>query len=220
MKKHILSIIGLLALIAAFLVWHYTPKTIGEKKALIHSFIQAECEADTRPVKPLLLKALEHIQSLHLPPGIAIDLGTGCGQETRYLLKHGYEVIAIDETEGYLTLLKSQKDLQPYLSKLRAIARKFEDLDWTDIPQVDLVVASYSLTGYQVKDFPRVWKNIVEHIQSYGFFVGEVTSSQKKEVLSLLEDFDIELLEEEPSAIPNTPPLNLYSIIAQKNKPT
>lgn len=224
--KKILRIIGLfaglLALIAAFLVWRYTPKTISEKRALIIGLIKGACDVSTRPVRPLVVKALEHIDSLHVLHGIAIDFGIGCGDETRYLLEQGYQVIAIDQNIGRTSYVKSEQKFQRYQAKLRTITAKFEDLNWTDIPQVDLFVALYSLTGNQVKDLPRVWKNIVDHITSGGFFVGEVTSSQKKEVLSFLKDFDIVFFEEKPlkteeeNKAPSAPPRTMYTIIARK----
>ncbi len=190
------------------------------KSNLIYSLIPRE--APTRPANPLLIKAFEYIQMKHIPPGIAIDFGAGyAGVESAYLLKRGYQVIAIDHVKEMLQVLASQKAIYPYRSQLRTIASRFEDLNWTYIPQVDLFIAFYSLSSKGVKDFPKVWKQIVAHIKPGSFFVGDLPPLPKNELIKLFDDFEIMYFDELNALLPKTneepqegPPY--YSVIARK----
>ena len=177
---------------------------------------------DTRnPVNPLLIKAFEYIQIPHTPHGIAIDFGAGYeGADTAYLLKKGYQVIAIDQSKEKLQVLGSKKEIYDYSSRLRTIASRFEDLNWVAIPPVDFFIAFLSLSGMQVEDFPKVWKNIVAHIKPGGFFVGDLPPLFKQDLLKIFDGFEM-LYVDEVNALSNSDTLPqegilIYSVIARK----
>ncbi len=190
------------------------------KSNLIYSLIPRE--NPTRPVNPLLRKAFEYIRTEHIPPGIAIDFGAGYdGVDSAYLLKLGYQVIAIDHVKEMLQVLASQKAIYPYRSQLSTIVSRFEDLNWTYIPQVDLFIAFYSLSSKGVKDFPKVWNHIVAHIKPGGFFVGDLPPLPKNDLLKLFDNFEIMYFDKINALLPKrdeepqeNPPY--YSAIARK----
>ncbi len=195
-------------------------------------------------IRPLVIKALEHIRNHHHSSRTAIDFGIGCGEETSYLLRHGYRVIAIDNFEDFLSEIAEKEEVQPYRQNLTTIHSNFEDLKWTEIPQVDLFIASFSLCFVQPHQFHSVWSGIIDHIVPGGYFVGElythlqentqidglyVTEScgfipffTKEEILILLESFEIVYFDEAQALYE---PVNddepseegsIYSIIARK----
>lgn len=194
-------------------------------------------------IRPLVMKALKHIRS-HQSPGTAIDFGIGCGEETSYLLRHGYKVIAIDNFEEFLTEIAEKDEIQPYRQNLKAIHSNFEDLNWTAIPQVDLFVASFSLCFVRPDQFYSVWKGLVDHVMPGGYFVGELYTHLQEntqvdgfyvsessgfipflsheKILILLGDFEIIFFDEAQTLyepLDNEEPAeegSIYSIIARK----
>lgn len=194
---------------------HYSISTKAKKEAFNDSIVKNICNGHNRPVEPLLINTLKKMRSLGvvvLSSLTAIDLGIGCGIETEYLLNEGHFVIAIDEQSAFLRHLVSKHKILPKRSQLLTLESKFEDIDWAKLPQVDMVLAFYSLTGNLVESFPHMWKSIVNRIKSGGFFVGQLKAAQKNELLQILKDFNIHYIKEEGDK-----DNHMYSIIAQKN---
>ncbi len=193
-------------------------------------------------LRPLVAKALTIIKP---KTGLkqAIDFGIGRGDETSYLLREGYTVIAIDNFEEFLTEVRLREDTQPFLDRLTTVHTSFEDLDWSTIPQVDLFVASFSLCFVQPDQFHRIWKQIVSHIKPGGYFVGHLYTHLQKntqvdgyyvtehsesipffteqEIKALFNEFTIEYFED-AAALYDKPIDNvkqnerIYSAIAQR----
>jgi len=105
---------------------------------------------------------------------IAIDLGAGVGHETLLLLQKGYNVIAIDGEQNAFEYMNLQPGIQKFHANLRTIVSSFENIDYTTLPAVDLVVASFSLPFVAKKDFETVWTNVVNKIKPGGYFIGNL----------------------------------------------
>ena len=186
-----------------------------------------------KPPRNIVKKALQSIQG----PGIAIDFGSGVGNETLYLLKKGYTIIAIDAEKKALELMRSRDDIQPYLPHLTTLLSSFEKIDWLALPKVDLFVASFSLPFVKPEFFKEVWHHIVQQIKPGGYFVGHfftpkytgfkkaqrkaMTFLDKQQIDTLFDGFTIEYLNFEDKAGQSATGVPIearyYEIIAQKN---
>ena len=124
-------------------------------------------------VRPLIIKALTLIPN-PIKNALAIDFGIGEGDETGYLLTHGYAVTAVDNFKEFLDEVHLRKEVQPYSHRLHTMHTNFEEVPWDQIPPVDLFVASFSLCFVQPEHFYRVWQHIVTQIKPGGYFVGEL----------------------------------------------
>lgn len=135
---------------------------------------------------------------------IAIDLGSSIGQETKYLLKKGYNVIAVDSNAEALNFMKSHIVSQS-ASKLKTINAKFERLDFKKLPQSDLIISSFALPFIPKKNFNRVWQDITASIKPGGHIIVnlfdpgftfvnkkvDMTFHTKKQALALFGNFKI-----------------------------
>lgn len=98
---------------------------------------------------------LSNFLDLGLPPQKAIDLGCGAGRDTIALLRNNWQVLAIDkeDTESIIKeKLKSQE-----LNNFKFSKTVFGKMD---LPEVNLVVANYSLPFTKKQAFYSVWEKI------------------------------------------------------------
>jgi SAM-dependent methyltransferase len=102
---------------------------------------------------------------------IAVDLGSGVGHETLFLLKFGYKVIAVDSEEVSFKYMMELPDIQKYSQNLTTIISTFENLNYLTLPPTDLVIASFSLPFVPERDFSKVWLNIVNTIKPGGYII-------------------------------------------------
>ena len=107
-----------------------------------------------REPRPLLRRALEARGDL--PPGWAIDLGSGDGTETLALLVEGWKVTSIDVTPASAELIRSRvsPDHRPNLTVQTA---SFEE---AVLGEADLIYAGYSLPFTDPAAFPEFWARI------------------------------------------------------------
>lgn len=114
-----------------------------------------------RPPWPLLVKAV----SLLTHKGNALDLGSGAGRDTRYLLEHGFYVTALDSDPHAIALLADfPKD------HLRVIQSSFEEFEFETY---DLVNAQFALPFIPREHFHEVFARIKHAIKAGGIFVGQ-----------------------------------------------
>lgn len=164
---------------------------------------------------------------------IALDLGSGVGHETLLLLKHGYQVIAIDKNETAFKYMFQQPAIQPFQQHVKKIVSPFEKVPFAELPSVDLVVASFSLPFVAKKDFNKVWKDVAQQIKPGGYFIGNVfdegfsffdqkfrphmTFHTKEEARNLFQDFDILYFKEvRADSLKKGTQNHYYVIIAKK----
>jgi SAM-dependent methyltransferase len=135
----------------------------------------------------------------------AIDLGCGTGRDALELLRNGWRVLAIDgEAEALEGLL--DRVPQAWRPRLEARQARFEGLE---LPDADLVNASYSLPFCAPEQFNGLWQQVVASIQSGGRFAGHLcgveddlcskrgmTSHTAEGVHELLADLEIEYFRE------------------------
>lgn len=101
--------------------------------------------------------------------GMAIDLGAGTGRDTLYLLKKGWEVLAIDIEEKAIEILKSRVPDDQAAQLVTQVA-SFEAME---LPlSADLVNARNALSYCDPARFPGTWEQIVDSIAPGGYFSG------------------------------------------------
>lgn len=161
--------------------------------------------------------------------GLAVDIAAGEGRDTVELIKRGWSVIAMDNHPEAFPLLWKQvpEELKPNVTTVEA------DFAGMEIPECDLVNASFALPFCKPEEFPNLWNKIVSAIRSGGRFAGQFfgdsdtwaslpnrTHHSREEVLRLLEGFQIEMMREEekddPPDVRNPKHWQLFHVVARK----
>lgn len=184
-----------------------------------------------RPPRKTLLTALTNMIG-GFPKAeskIAVDLGCGDGRDTVELLRQGWNVIAIDGEQEAITRLLERSDINTQLLQTRIA--QFENLELP--PEVNLINASFSLPFCEPNYFPSLWNKIVSSLVTQGRFSGQLFGDRDSwandstmnnhtlsDVKSLLQPFEIELLEEEDrdgkTALGKEKHWHLFHIVARK----
>lgn len=177
----------------------------------------------TNPPSPLLIKAV----TLLPHAGSALDLGSGAGRDTQFLLKKGFQVTAVDAEDSSKQILRKL----PHQERLTIVQSRFEDF----IPeQYDLINAAWTLPFIKKDSFDDVFARIKHALNSNGIFTGQLfgvhdewntpqssmTFHTKEQIESLLSDMEILSLEEEDedkTTADGTPKhWHVFHIIARK----
>ena len=154
-----------------------------------------ESTADANP-NYIVKKFIE----LKIEPGNAVELGCGAGRDTIYLIKNGWNVLAIDKENVKSRIVeKLSKD---ELKKFKFSKQKFECIE---LEKNDLIVSNFSLSFCNKNDFEKLWNKIRNSILNDGYFVGnffgnndewknikeEMTFLTKRQTIQLFKDFEI-----------------------------
>ncbi|MBT6146550.1 MAG: class I SAM-dependent methyltransferase [Gemmatimonadetes bacterium] len=176
-----------------------------------------------------LVAALDSFAKEGLAEGLAVDLAAGEGRDTLELLRRGWRVVATDgHPEAFSHLWPRVPEAQKGL--LRTVVADFAE---TQIPDCDLVNASYAVPFCEPRHFPALWRAIVLAIRPGGRFAGQFfgrrdswaslpdrTHHSRDEVERLLEGFEIEMMDEEE--MDDTPDVRnpkhwqLFHVVARK----
>jgi len=162
----------------------------------------------------------------------ALDLGAGAGNETAYLLQHGWQVWANDREAESINIIANRKDVVPYKDNLKLIQKSFTDIPWNTLPSFNLICAIYALPFLDKKNFYTTWSALVNHVEKDGIVAVSLFGPQhnvfgwweargmsfftKKEVLELFKDFDIKVFEESIEKNDENVMEHIFIIIAQK----
>jgi len=163
-----------------------------------------------RPGSFLLKQALEFVEK----KGKALDLGAGALQDTKFILKNGFErVVVVDKSP----LIKEYtQDLeQKELEKIDIHITPFEEYIFPP-HAFDLINAQWALPFCNPQEFSKVFKSLIESLDKGGVFTGQLfgindewnqdgngrkegmTFHTRNEVASLLHELEImKLLEKE-----------------------
>lgn len=137
---------------------------------------------------------------LNVEPGNAVELGCGAGRDTVYLIRNGWNVLAIDREDVETRIVS--KLLVEELEQFEFFKQRFEAIK---LENSNLVVANFSLPFCNKNDFKKLWNKIDDSILKDGYFVGnffgnndewkntkeEMTFLTKEQVIELLKNFEI-----------------------------
>jgi tellurite methyltransferase len=113
------------------------------------------------PAWPMLVKATSYVNH----KGRALDLGSGAGRDTKYLLAQGFHVTAVDSSPHAIALLAQLPQ-----QNLRLVQSSFQDFDFETY---DLVNAQFALPFNPKDTFHEVFTHMKNAINPGGVFVGQ-----------------------------------------------
>lgn len=138
--------------------------------------------------------------NLKIKPTNAIELGCGAGRDTEYLIKNGWNVLAIDkeDVKAIITSRLSKEEQKNF----KFSKQEFENMQ---LEKTNLIVANFSLPFCNQNQFVKLWNQINESILKNGYFVGnffgnndewkkqeeEMTFLTKEQVIELFKNFEI-----------------------------
>lgn len=146
-------------------------------------------------------------------PSYAVDLGSGTGRHTLFLLSKGWKVLAIDKEQRAIDFLLNQIN-EEQKTNLDILVDTFSNMVFPS--NLRLIIASLSLPFCDPKDFQVCWEKIVESLSVGGRFSGhffgerdqwanspDMTFHTEEQFRKLFEDrFVIEYLQIEEGRFP------------------
>lgn len=176
-----------------------------------------------------LIAALDSFTREGFHAGLGVDIAAGEGRDTLELLGRGWRVVATDGHPDAFPLLWPRVSREQR-SRLTTVEVDFAEME---VPDCDLVNASFALPFCHPADFPGLWSRIVAAIRPGGRFAGQFfgdrdtwaslpgrTHHSRAAVEELLEDFDIELMNEEekddPPELRNPKHWQIFHVAAKK----
>ncbi len=166
---------------------------------------------------------------LNVEPGNAVELGCGAGRDTVYLIRNGWNVLAIDRKDVETRIVS--KLLVEELEQFEFFKQRFEDIE---LENSNLVVANFSLPFCNKNDFKKLWAKINHSILKDGYFVGnflgdkdewkiakeKMTFLTKDQVMELFRNFEIvEFKEVEKDGLTGLGKMkhwHIFNVIAKK----
>ena len=140
------------------------------------------------------------VEKIKCHSGKTIELGCGAGNDTVYLIKNNWNILAIDREDVEKRIAKRLNDEER--EKFRFQKQNFESLE---LGKNNLIVANYCLPFCNKNNFKELWNKINDSILKDGYFVGnffgnndewksrkeEMTFLTKEQVIELFKDFEI-----------------------------
>lgn len=166
---------------------------------------------------------------LNVEPGNAVELGCGAGRDTVYLIRNGWNVLAIDREDVETRIVS--KLLVEELEQFEFFKQRFEAIK---LENSNLVVANFSLPFCNKNNFKELWAKINHSILKDGYFVGnflgdkdelkiakeKMTFLTKDQVMELFRNFEIvEFKEVEKDGLTGLGKMkhwHIFNVIAKK----
>ena len=153
-----------------------------------------------------LVAALDLFSQEGFTDGLSVDIAAGEGRDTLELPRQGWRVVATDGHPDAFPLLWSRVP-EALKSRLTTVEVDFAEMQ---VPECDLVNASFALPFCKPAHFLPLWRRIVTAIRPGGRFAGQFfgdrdswaslpgrTHHSRDEVIELLDGFEIEMMDEE-----------------------
>ncbi|HJT55563.1 MAG TPA: class I SAM-dependent methyltransferase [Ktedonobacteraceae bacterium] len=117
-----------------------------------------------RPPWPLLVNAVSFVTHKER----ALELGSGAGRDTVYLLEQGFHVTAVDKDPHAIAILAELPQ-----QNLRLVQSAFEDFQF-ERGAYDLVSAQFALPFTAKGRFGQVFGQVKDSLRPGGIFVGQL----------------------------------------------
>ena len=158
-----------------------------------------------RDPRPPFVRGMQILRYAGVPPGQAVEVGFGDGEETLALLMTGWRVLAIDSSPEAAEVLRPRVPAE-LVDRLEVRSTPAED---TDLPRFDLLYAGYTLPFLTPEAFERFWAHALERANLGGYLVMNLFGTrdtwagrpgmrfhERAEVEPLLDGLDIVVLDE------------------------
>ena len=159
----------------------------------------------------------------------AIDLGAGAGNDAKFLLEKGFKVTCIDKEEKSKDIIMSQITQN---ENLKFELQEFENIK---LHKADLIYSCFSLHFCNPEKFNDMMNEIINNINTNGFFVGnflgeedgwygndKMTFLLKERALDYFKDFEIKYYAEKKyvkdAVIGRKKNWHIFEIIAMKKE--
>ena len=152
--------------------------------------------------------------------GKAIELGCGAGNDTVYLIKNNWKVLAIDRENVEERIAKRLNDKE--LEKFTFQQQNFESLE---LEKNNLIVANYCLPFCNKNKFEELWNKIESSIDDGGYFIGNFFGTNdgwngiKKKMIFLSREQIMVFKETEKDALTGLGKMkhwHIFDVIAKK----
>ena len=169
------------------------------------------------------------INKISSNPGKAIELGCGAGNDTVYLIKNSWKVLAIDRENVEERIAKR---LNPEEQKrFRFQKQNFEEIE---LEKSNLIIANYCLPFCNKNNFNELWDKINDSLLQDGYFIGnffgkhdswngaktEILFLSREQVMNLFDSFDIirfdEFENDGLTGLGEMKHWHIYNVIAKK----
>jgi SAM-dependent methyltransferase len=166
---------------------------------------------------------------------LALDLGCGAGMDTRALWQAGWRVWALDVADETPRLVAATFGVSSPEDLPRGVSVIVGSLEATDLPQADLVHASFSLPFVARDEFGDVWARVLGCLRPGGLLAvslfgvddswaarDDVTVHRRAEVDALLAELDVESLDEvhrDGEAFEGPKHWHIYFLVARRPAP-
>jgi trans-aconitate methyltransferase len=110
-----------------------------------------------RPARELLRGLLLRLEAEGIPPGDALDLGCGSGNESLALLERGWNVLAVDKEAAAIEILLERV---PPAQRPR-LRTEVADFEHAQLAPCDLIWSAQALPFCPPAQFSRVWTRIL-----------------------------------------------------------
>lgn len=179
------------------------------------------------PPRPMLHKAIELFGDFS---GKAIDIGSGAGNDSLYLINKGWCVLSVDKNPSGFDMIK-EKLLPDQLNQFSFIEVSFEELQC--LPQCDFVNSSFSIPFCNPSYFKNFISILINSISVNGRFTGnffgkndgwakseQMTFCSIDKIEDIFSEFNIEFIEEKvfdgKNAFGNDKQWDIINIVAKK----
>ena len=157
----------------------------------------------------------------------AIDLGAGAGNDAKFLLEKGFKVTCIDKEEKSKDIIMSQ------ITQNENLKFELQEFEKIKLHKADLIYSCFSLHFCNPEKFNDMMNEIINNINTNGFFVGnflgeedgwygndKMTFLLKERVLDYFKDFEIKYYAEKKyvkdAVIGGKKNWHVFEIIAMK----
>lgn len=149
--------------------------------------------SQSKPLHPIL-----ELAEPHLPQdGLAYDLGCGIGDSTRWLLDHGFQVIAVDAEQEACDQVQERLGERPELVVLQ------QPMESLEFKPCTVVLALFCVFFIEPDRFPSFWEHMTGAIEPGGVFIGQIlgvrdewtargySAFEREEVQRMFSGFDL-----------------------------